>query len=335
MPSIRLPKLLAILLSLSVVGAAQAEDDAKGLAVEITEWEVPWADSRPRDPWYGPGDVVWFVGQKADYVARFDPDSEDFERFDLPEGAGPHTVIADEAGAWYAGNRDTHIGRLDPETGAIEQFPMPGDNGPRDPHTMAFRSDGDIWFTAQLASQVGLLDRDKGEITLFDTETPRARPYGLVVDDSDQPWFTLFGTNALGTVENGSVREIPLPRDNARPRRLAFTPDGMLWYVDYAQGYLGRYNPEDGAIDEWRLPGGGAAAPYAMGTDDRGHVWAVETGDRSNNRFVGFDPDTESFGEPVPVPSGGGTVRHMFFDAGTQSFWFGTDANTLGRARLR
>lgn len=324
---------LILAASMAALPAVAEDGEEDALTVSITEWQVPWPDTRPRDPWYGPGEEVWFVGQKGDYVGRFDPESESFERFDLAEGTGPHTVIADQRGAWYAGNRAAHIGRLDPESGDIQRFPMPGDSGPRDPHTMAFTDDGALWFTAQLASQVGHLDPTNGEITLFDTKTPRARPYGLVLDEADQPWFTLFGTNALGTIADDSIREIPLPRDNARPRRLAFTPDGMLWYVDYAQGYLGRLNPDSGAIREWRLPAGGAAAPYAMGTDHRGHVWAVETGSQPN-RFVGFDPSTERFGTPVPVPSGGGTIRHMDYHAPTRSFWFGTDANTLGRATV-
>ncbi|WP_290647746.1 hypothetical protein [Aquisalimonas sp.] len=52
------------------------------------------------------------------------------------------------------------------------------------------------------------------------------------------------------------------------------------------------------------------------------------------NRFVGFDPDTEEFTNPVEIDSGGGVVRHMTFHEGTGSFWFGTDENTIGRAEV-
>ena len=40
--------------------------------VEITEWPVPWQDSRPRDPDVAPNGVIWMVGQGGDYAARFD-----------------------------------------------------------------------------------------------------------------------------------------------------------------------------------------------------------------------------------------------------------------------
>lgn len=303
--------------------------------LDITEWQVPWPNTRPRDPWYGPGDRVWFVGQVGHYVAILDPRSGEFRRFDLEPGAGPHTVIADDEGAWYAGNRVQNIGRIDPVSGARDVFVLPGE-GPRDPHTMAFTRNGDIWFTLQHANQIGLFRRETRQITLFDVATPHARPYGLVVDAEDRPWFVLFGTNALGTLDlaAGKVKEIRLPRGDSRPRRLALTPDGGVWYVDYAQGYLGRYDPRSDAIEEWRAPAGQRSGPYAMGADAQGRLWFVETGVHPN-RFVGFDPATRTFTEPVPIPSGGGVVRHMMFHGPTNSFWFGTDTNTIGRAQLK
>lgn len=330
-------RLLPIAASILLIGIppAIAAQAGNGPALEITEWEVPWANTRPRDPWYGPNDTVWFVGQTGDYVATLDPETGEFGRHDLESGAGPHTVIANEAGAWYAGNRADHVGLIDPDSGEIRRFELPGD-GRRDPHTMDFTRDGNLWFSVQHGNRIGFLDAATGAITLYDIATERARPYGLVVDDQNRPWFTLFGTHALGTLDpdSGAVREIPLPREDARPRRLDITADGKVWYVDFAQGYLGRYDPETEAIDEWSMPGERRSGPYAMGADADGRVWAVETG-VSPNRFVGFDPATETFLEPVAVPSGGGTVRHMMFHEGTNSFWFGTDVNTIGRAAIR
>jgi len=69
-----------------------------------------------------------------------------------------------------------------------------------------------------------------------------------------------------------------------------------------------------------------------MVRDDEDRVWVVETS--RPNRFVSFDSRTLRFSEETPVPSGGGVVRHMYYDAATNSIWFGTDANTLGQAVL-
>lgn len=300
--------------------------------VSITEWTVPWEKSLPRDPWVGSQGTIWFVGQNSDYVATLDPTNGEFKQYPLDDNAGPHTVIADKRGAWYAGNRSQHIGLVNPETGAIEKFMLPGE-GPRDVHTMDFARNGDIWFTVQGGNQIGVLKAASKHIKLFDVPTKNARPYGLLVDKDDKPWVTLFGTNKLATIEDNKVVEITLPRAENRPRRLAITPDGMVWYVDYAEGHLGRYNPTTGAIDEWRTPAQEKSRPYAVAADKQGHVWFFETGVHPN-RLVSFDPASNKFSVPVELESGGGTVRHMVYDEKENALWFGTDTNTIGRAQL-
>ena len=92
-----------------------------------------------------------------------------------------------------------------------------------------------------------------------------------------------------------------------------------------------RFTPEDLQVREWRAPGGAGAQPYGMAVDHRDRIWFVASGPNPN-QFVGFDPTTERFFSAVDIPSGGGTVRHMFFDAAAHAIWFGTDVNTIGRA---
>jgi virginiamycin B lyase len=79
--------------------------------------------------------------------------------------------------------------------------------------------------------------------------------------------------------------------------------------------------------------GGSGALAYGMAVDDRDRLWFVETGPQPN-RFVGFDPHEREFLGITEIDSGGGTVRHMFFDARQREIWFGTDTNTIGRARV-
>lgn len=321
---------IAVLFAAFSVAPAGAEPTE----VRIEEWLVPYPDTRPRDPDVAPDGTVWFVGQRADYVARLDPESGGFDRFPLPDGAGPHNlIVADDGFIWYAGNRDAHIGRMDPEDGSIERIDMPTRSA-RDPHTLVFDADGDIWFTLQGANKVGFLETGARVVHIIDVPTPRSRPYGIVVDPDGRPWINLLGTNKLATVdpESMQLREIELPREDARTRRIAYTR-GAVWFVDYAEGYLGRYAPDSGEVTEWRLPGGEDSRPYAMAADADGRLWAFETG-RDPNRLVGFDPETGRFFAMGEVPSGGGTVRHMVFDPDTNSLWFGTDTNYIGRARL-
>jgi virginiamycin B lyase len=313
----------------AIITAPQPAD-----TVSIQEWLVPWERTRPRDPYVGPDGSIWFVGQTGHYIGRLDPKTGEFSRFELDAGTGPHNLIVDtENQVWYAGNLTGHIGKLDPKTGAIVKYPMP-DSAARDPHTLIFNSAGAIWFTLQGSNMIGKFEPRTGGVELVRVPTPRARPYGIELDAAGRPWANLLGTNKLATIDPATLqlREITLPREDARTRRIAITSDGAVWYVDYARGHLGRYDPAANTFKEWITPGGTESRPYAMAVDERDRLWFVEGG--SPNHLIGFDPRTEEFFSSTAIPSGGGTVRHMVYHAPTREIWFGTDTNTIGRARI-
>mgnify|MGYP001821692285 FL=1 len=304
------------------------------LQLEITEWPVPWPNTRPRDPDVAPNGVIWLVGQGGDYAARFNPESTEFRRKDLPPGTGPHNLIIDWDGTiWIAGNRQAFIGKMNYVTGELTRFTLP-DEAARDPHTLVFSGRNEIWFTLQWSNMVGRLNKASGHVDLVPMSTERARPYGIKMDSKGNPWVALLGTSALATIDARTLdlTIITLPRDEARLRRLAITHDGAVWYTDYAQGYIGQYDPESGEFREWKTPSE-QSGPYAMAADNLGRIWFVETWPQPN-LLVGFDPLFGTFFSVTPIPSGGGAVRHMVFDADRNSLWFGTDTNNLAQVVL-
>jgi virginiamycin B lyase len=310
---------------------------AVSAAVEIQEWSVPWENTRPRDPSVGSDGRVWFVGQTGNYLAVFDPDTEAFTRFDLPEDTRPHTVVVDAEGQpWVAGNGNGTILRYGPDGALRETYAVPVQAGiaTRDPHTFAFDGRGGLWFTMQQGNAIGHLDIASGAIRQVIVPTAQARPYGIVATPGGDAWAVLFGVGKLARVTRAELQltEVTLPRELARPRRLGLDAEGGVWYVDFAQGFLGRHDPVATTTREWRMPST-PSLPYAMATDAKGRPWMFETGPRPNV-LLRFDPASESFVDSTPVPGGADTVRHMEFDAKRNSLWFGTDRGTLGQARL-
>lgn len=327
-------KFLAVTIFLALMWPGDATAPAVD-TVDITEWLVPWENTRPRDPYVDRQNRVWFCGQAGNYLAYLEPESGEFKRFELEPGTGPHNLIVDPDGyVWYAGNRNSHIGKLDPATGEITKFPMP-DPAARDPHTLVFDQNGDIWFTVQGGNFIGKLTTSSGAVELVKVPTDRARPYGIVIDSNNRPWIVEFGTNKIATVDpqTMALEEFTLPRSTARPRRLLVTSDDKIWYVDYAEGFLGKFDPTTGEVQEWQTPSGSGSRPYGMALDDRDRLWFVESGPQPN-RFVGFNPHTYEFFGATEIESGGGTVRHMYFHEPTREVWFGTDTNYIGRARV-
>ncbi|MFP4537891.1 MAG: hypothetical protein ACLFPA_06270 [Dichotomicrobium sp.] len=322
------------LLAGSLVAAATPAGAVEAMnPVDIREWEVPY-EGRPRDPDVAGPDTVWFVGQTTGYLARLTPSTGEFFKRDLEGRAGPHNLIVGDDGiVWFAGNLNAYIGRYDPETDEIERIEMP-EGTAYDPHTMVFDADqSHIWFTSQGANYVGRLTVADRSVDLIEVPTDSARPYGIRIAPDGTPWVALFGTNKLASVdpETLELSEHTLPPEGALPRRLEITEDGRIWYSDYARGRIGRYDPESGEFAEWELPSGDDSAPYGTALDDDGIMWVVESGVRPN-LFVGFDTAREKIVSVTPIPSGGGTVRHMDYHAPSGAVWFGADTGTIGKA---
>jgi len=337
---------MVLVTSAAALGAAAAYQ-----TVQIDEWEVPFSmdqkgglidspptaqqqETRPRDPWIDSQGRAWFVGQMGNYIAVFDPQSGDFQRYEVSEGAHPHSLILDaDDRVWYSGNLDSHIGRLDPATGKTHRFPT-GELGITDPHTMVWDEHGDMWFTAQHSAYIGRLTVSTGKIAVIKIRDRGARVYGIKLDSNHHPWVSLFGTNKIVKVDpqTMAITEFLLP-EGARPRRIALTSDDVVWYTDYAQGQLGRLDPATGKVRVWNSPGGSAAIPYGIEVDDQDRLWYVES-PLAKSSLVGFDTSTEKFFSVTGFESGGRTVRHMHYHQPTNSIWMGTDANTIARARL-
>ena len=333
---IRMRSLFLVVLALFVLTSPVPAQAPAKAPLQVTEWTVPWEKTRPRDPYLDAQGRVWFVGQSGNYIAYLDPISGEFKRYEIEEGTNPHNLIVDKSGrVWFAGNRNARIGALDAASGKSTIYPMP-DGSPRDPHTLVFDKKGDIWFTAQRGNAVGHISTKTGKVRIAKVQTESALPYGIVVDRQDRPWFVEFGSNKIATIDPATlaVKEYPLAHENTRARRLAATSDGAMWYGDYSRGMLGRFDPKSGAVREWPMPSGARSLPYAMAVDERDRLWLVETGPQPN-RLVGFDTKAEAWISETPIAkSGARTVRHMIYHQPSRTLWFGTDANTIGRATV-
>ncbi len=311
-------------------------DRTSEIVVSLDEWNVPFDETRSRDPYVAPDGTVFFAGQRDDYVGFFNPETEEFGYHPLEDGAGPHTVVvASDGTIWYAGNRARHIGKMDAATGEITKYMMEDDYA-RDPHTFAFDSNGNIWFTAQGGNGIGHFNVTTGETEIIPVPIERARPYGIrMAPDQERPWICFMGTNHLATVnpETYELEMIELPRESIIARRLDVTSDGHVWYGDYSSGYIGRYNPATGEVTEWEMPDGDVSRPYAALKDHKDRMWFSATG-LSPNKLVAFDTQAEEFVASVEIPTAEGSIRHMDYDERTQALWFGTDTGHIVRLVL-
>ena len=279
---------------------------------EIKLWTVPTPGSRPHDPLATRDGRVWWTGQLANRLGYVNPKTGETKEFVLKSPhTGPHGLAEDKDGnIWFTGNNQSLIGRFDPKTGTTIEYPLP--ENAKDPHTLIFDRDGILWFTVQQANMIGRLDPKTGAIKLVTAPTPKSRPYGMALNSKNTVFIVAFGTNKIMSVSGPemTVQDYTLPDALARPRRLAIGPDDIVWYTDYARGFLGRLDPATGATKEWPSPSGPKSEPYGI-VFTKDAVYYSESGSKPNT-LVRFDPATERFQSWLfPGTLGGDIVRNM------------------------
>lgn len=338
MRNYRWPAAPVAILAFACSALAFAAPISDAVDVKFDQWMTPSKPAYPHDPAIAPDGSVWYTGQRANVVGRFDPATQQFKEYPLPTpNSGPHGLQADKDGnIWYTGNAAGLIGKIDPKTGKVTEYQMPNPKA-RDPHTIAFLRDGRIFFTVQAGNFVGVLDPKAadGAIKLIEAPTQNSRPYGVRLDSNGTPFFDLFNSNKIASIDPKSlvIREYDLPDPKARPRRIAIAKDDTVWYGDYSRGYLGHLDPKTGKVEEFPSPGGADARPYAIDVTADGAVWYVETGDETKNMLVRFNPETKKF-LTWPIPGGGGTVRNMEIDKNGDLWLADSGVGTISRVKI-
>jgi virginiamycin B lyase len=99
--------------------------------------------------------VVWFGEWWGKQIGRFDPKTETFKEFPLPDpDPTPYAVGVDHNGfVWYASFDDDILGRLDPNTGTVEEFPFPYSGN--ELRELMPDSKGRMWFGTPFNNKVG------------------------------------------------------------------------------------------------------------------------------------------------------------------------------------
>src|SRR5258706_3282746 len=132
----------------------------------------------------------------------------------------------------------------------------------------------------------------------------------MVFQTKGVPFVCDSGTNKIIEInpDTLAIKEYPLPNADSRPRRIAISPDDVIWYADYSRGYLGRLDPKTGQVSEWPSPSGRKSQPYGI-TYQSGAIWYVESAIKPNV-LVRFDLATQKFQSWI-IPGGGGVVRNI------------------------
>src|SRR5207237_383825 len=115
----------------------------------------------------------------------------------------------------------------------------------------------------------------------------------------------------LSFVPPPNIVEYPLPRPKAFPHDPAVGADGIVWYTDQANSYIGRLDPATGQSKLFPVPTP-RAPPYGLVASPRdGSIWMALFG---TNRIGRIDPADGAL-KIFPLPESGARPRRLIVDA--------------------
>jgi virginiamycin B lyase len=315
--------LLAGCLLLNATALASEPAPATVFSARVTEWPLP-KPMFARSSAVAPDGSIYIAVPNDNKVLRFDPKTQSFKDWDLPNNHQPNSVMVDRKGVvWTAGYGNGTIGKLKPSTGAIAEFAVPSGNA-SGPHTLVLSNDGEtLWFTMQTGNRIGSVDTLTGRIAEFETS---GNPGGITIDRADNVWWSRYRDDKLGRLDprNGKISELDIGR-NSRPRRIATAPDGTLWVTLSGNGRLAKVDPANSrVIDTYALPGGNAGA-YAVAVDDAGIVWVSQL---KLDEVIRFDPASATM-QTIRLPSPNAGIRKLTTD-GNRLWYTGSHNGRLG-----
>src|SRR5216117_3871130 len=113
--------------------------------------------------------------------------------------------------------------------------------------------------------------------------------------------FMLVGSSAALVPTALTVVEYPLPRPKAFPHDPAVGRDGIVWYTDQANSYIGRLDPETGKVTDYPTPTA-VSGPHGIIVAPDGAVWYTAN---FKGRLGRLDPTTGTIKEyalPAEAP---------------------------------
>lgn len=110
-------------------------------------------------------------------------------------------------------------------------------------------------------------------------------------------WFHVLALTSAGSAQL-TVQEYTIPRSGAFPHDPAFSADGIVWYTDQSNSYIGRLDPRTRTFTDYKTPTSGSG-PHGITVAPDGYVWYTA---QSSGRLGRVDPNTRVITEYV-MPS--------------------------------
>jgi virginiamycin B lyase len=213
----------------------------------------------------------------------------------------PHQVDFDLDGNVWLAYTSCCIVKFDPRTG--EQTAFEGHGGG---HGIAVdQTDGTVWYSGDVVRH---LDPVTGKVDHWVAEDRYLGSNTQIFDSKGNLWMSLLAAGALGKWDRATdsivYYEVPVLR--SRPYGIIVDHKDKVWFADYHNGGVTRFDPETEEFRHYPLViDHSATSIRRLGVDSKGMVWAGTWGNRAfdNSLLYRVDPDSgEVFRRDMGVP---------------------------------
>ncbi len=211
---------------------------------------------------------LWLGNMYQATIIKFDPGSEKFQFWTLPaeqniDAAQINMVSPQHSDVdgkvWSQNNGFAGVHRLDIATGKIETW-EPFKGAPKGQthniYDVIPDSKNNVFFTDFRQGQIGRIDAKTGEVSLFQTPTPRSSPRRGNMDAQDRLWFGEYRADRIAMFDTKTYefKEWKLNTRWAAPYDVVLDKNGDAWTGSMVTDQVTRVNTSTGEMVDYLLP---------------------------------------------------------------------------------
>lgn len=231
---------------------------------------------------------VWFLEQRADALAMYNPSNGTFRQYPIPTPrATPDGVATDSKGnVWFSELTTNKLGELPAGGGPIVEHDIPGLNvslGSTSqtvgcgPGTLVPDPSGSIWIGCLFSNQIDKYFPSNGTFASYNLPVFYSSPVGLLLDGKGNIWFTaanayMLGKGVISQLANG-------------------TTDGITEFAPLNSTYLIKHPLTTSFFGTTKTITTSLPYPSGIVMDSHGNFWITEHIDTSFDRY---NPTTKS-----------------------------------------
>lgn len=180
-------------------------------------------------------------------IQRVQPNGVFLPAIHLTAGRYPHGPSSCGGNVWFAENNANRVAFVTP-AGTVSEFLLPV--GSSHPFWTICAPDGGVYFTMESSNMIGRIDLTSYAIQYWKLPTPNSMPKGIALlndpfGNTSRLCVAESNVNKIGCMPlgGGPIAEYPIPIAGANPDKMAFGPDGGVWFSQSTVSYMAELPP--------------------------------------------------------------------------------------------